>query len=238
MKTVVISQPMYFPWGGMHEQMRLADDYVDYNDVAFSKGSFTNRVQVKTPNGITWLTIPLAAMRLGQPICEAHVDERQNWRRKHRSTLSQAYARAPFVKDMLALVDEVFETCGDGLGELAYLSMRVTHRYFGFEKPYRWHDVQQMGVNGSSTRRVLDVVKALSGQVYVTGHGARHYLEHDLFEREGVEVRYLDYKKKAYPQLGREFTPFVSALDLVANCGKEGSQFICSSSTHWQQFLS
>ncbi len=57
--VVVISQPMLFPWAGMFEQIRLADVYVHYPDVQFSKGSFTNRVQVKTAGGSRWLTLPL-----------------------------------------------------------------------------------------------------------------------------------------------------------------------------------
>ena len=48
MTVVVISQPMLFPWVGMFEQIRLADVYVHYTDVQFSKGSFVNRVQIKT----------------------------------------------------------------------------------------------------------------------------------------------------------------------------------------------
>ena len=44
---VVISQSMFFPWVGFLEQLKLADVYVFYDDVQFSKGSFTNRVRVK-----------------------------------------------------------------------------------------------------------------------------------------------------------------------------------------------
>jgi hypothetical protein len=40
--TVVISQPMFFPWVGMLEQLKLADTYVHYDDVQFEKGSFSN----------------------------------------------------------------------------------------------------------------------------------------------------------------------------------------------------
>ena len=30
--TLVVSQPMYFPWVGMLEQIRLCDTYVFYDD--------------------------------------------------------------------------------------------------------------------------------------------------------------------------------------------------------------
>ena len=56
---VVITQPMFFPWAGLLEQLRMADIIVYYDDVQFSKGSFTNRVQIKTPFGKKWLTVPL-----------------------------------------------------------------------------------------------------------------------------------------------------------------------------------
>ena len=59
-KTVVISQPMFFPWVGIFEQIRLADIFVHFDDVQLPWGSsFINRVQIKTKDGIKWLTIPI-----------------------------------------------------------------------------------------------------------------------------------------------------------------------------------
>ena len=61
MKTVVISQPMYFPWIGIFEQIRLADVFVFYDDVQFTRG-FINRVQYKTPQGTGWITAEYAML--------------------------------------------------------------------------------------------------------------------------------------------------------------------------------
>ena len=47
MTRVVITQPMLFPWPGFFEQLCLADVYIYLDDVQFSKGSFTNRVQIE-----------------------------------------------------------------------------------------------------------------------------------------------------------------------------------------------
>jgi len=238
MHSVVITQPMYFPWIGMHEQMRLADDYVDYSDVAFSKGSFTNRVQIKTQAGSTWLTLPLQDVSLGQFIAEIALNEGQNWRKRHRSTLAQAYARAPFVADMLAIVDEVFDSTGNLLDEVTLRSMIAAHTNFGFARPLRYHSSHELGITGSGSERVLQIVRHLGGDCYITGHGAQNYLDHQAFSQSRIEVGYLDYQKCPYPQLHGDFTPFVSALDLVANCGREGRRFICSNTKPWQHFTS
>ncbi|SVE18770.1 uncharacterized protein METZ01_LOCUS471624, partial [marine metagenome] len=79
---VVISQPMYFPWVGMLEQMRLADVFVYLDDAQFSKGGFFNRVQVKTEQGTPWLTVPLAENKLGQALNQSRLAT-HDWHRKH-----------------------------------------------------------------------------------------------------------------------------------------------------------
>lgn len=229
---------MLFPWVGMFEQLRLADAYVHYDDVQFSKGSFTNRVQIKTARGSEWLTVPLRNFHLGQRILEVAVDNRQDWRQKHLKALSQAYAQAPFKNEMLALVEQVYREAPNTIGEVAMSSLMAIHRYFGFSRPTQFHQSSQMNIGSDSSARVLAVVKHLGGDVYVTGHGARHYLDHEWFEREGVQVDYIDYQMKPYPQLHGAFTPFVSTLDLIANTGREGASVFVSETIHWKEFLS
>ena len=73
---------------------------------------------------------------------------------------------------------------------------------------------------------------------YVTGLGARNYLDHQLFEDAGIRVEYMCYEKAIYPQLHGEFTPHVSILDLIANTGKEGVENIRSGTTYWKNYLS
>ena len=237
MKTVVISQPLYFPWVGMLEQMRLADVYVHYDDVQFSKGSFINRVQVKTAQGSHWLTVPLADVHLGQLIKDVRVADDHGWRKKHLATLAQAYARAPFAKDMLAMVDGVLHSGATTLCEVSIASMVALRDYFGLERPVEFHFASQLGIGGNNSPRVLEIVRHFGGTRYVTGHGARDYLDHEAFDAAGVRVEYLDYRKTPYPQQHGEFTPFVTALDLVANCGREGREGIASGAVYWKDFV-
>ncbi len=237
MKTVVISQPMFFPWVGLFEQMRLADVWVHYDDVQFSKGSFTSRVQVKTAQGSHWLSVPLRDLRLGQLIKEVVVDDGHDWRKKHLTTLAQAYAKAPHRDEMLALVEGVYRQSTAGISDLAIASLQALRDYFGLERPAEWHYSSQLGAGGHGSPRVLEIVQKLGGTRYVTGHGARDYLDHEAFDAAGVRVEYLDYRKTPYPQLHGEFTPFASALDLVANRGREGREVIASGAVYWKDFV-
>jgi len=254
MTRVVISQPMFFPWVGMFEQLRLADVYVHYDDVQFSKGSFTNRVQIKTIQGPKWLTLPVG-VHLGEAINQVRLAQvrlahaplarstRQspasaNWRARHLAFLAQAFAGAPHLEEALGLVRSVYESPHDQLCELVIASMEAVLGYFELAPAVRFLRSSQMNVPGSGWARVLEIVKRTEGDVYVTGHGARNYLDHEAFERAGVRVEYMDYERRPYPQLHGAFTPHVSILDLVANVGRAGRSVIASGTKPWREFLS
>lgn len=235
-RTVVISQSMYFPWVGLLEQVRLADVFVHYDDVQFTRG-FYNRVQIKTAHGIRWLTVPTRDRHRGQRIDEVRIDERDDWRAAHRTQLLAAYRRAPFLDDMLGVVDAVFAQPAASLADVSRQSILALAAYFGLDRDTRFLRSDEMAVPGSSSQRLHDLTAALGGTVYLTGHGARNYLDHDLFERSGIEVRYMEYARIPYPQLHGAFTPYVTGLDLIANCGREGAEVIRSGSVNWKDFI-
>jgi hypothetical protein len=234
---VVISQSMLFPWVGLLEQVRLADVFVHYDDVQFSKGSFCNRVQVKSATGVRWLTVPTQGLRLGQSIEEVRLADAADWVPRHLQLLRGSFDGAAHAADALELARAVYAAGDRTLGALARRSLLALVDYFGLAQGRRFIDVRDLDVPGASSERVLEVVRRLGGTTYVTGHGAAAYLDHEAFTRAGVAVEYMDYRKLPYPQLHGPFTPFVTALDLAANCGPAGVDCICSPSIPWETFL-
>lgn len=233
-RIVVVSQSMYFPWVGLLEQVRLADVFVHYDNVQFARGFF-NRVQVKTSSGRNWITVPLRDYHQGDLIDEVLVDDREDWRSKHRKILQHAYQKAPFRDDMLAIVDRVFNQDAPTLGGLSRYSILELVRYFNLPAP-DFLNARALNIGGSGSQRLCDIVNRLNGTIYVTGHGAKNYLDHQLFESSGINVRYMNYELTPYPQLYGEFTPYVSGLDLVANCGPEGARAVRSGTIDWRDF--
>lgn len=235
--NVVISQSMLFPWVGLLEQVRLADVFVHYDDVQFSKGSFVNRVQIKTAEGLRWMTVPLDGLQLGQRINEVRVAAAPGWKTRHLSMLERSLEGAPYAQDALQLVREVYAQDHPNLGALARTSLLALCKYLELDTDTRFIDVESMNLPGCSSDRVLQVVKALGGDNYLTGHGAANYLDHAGFAAQGVTVKYMDYQKRAYPQFHGPFTPYISGLDLVAHCGRAGKEVICSGTVDWSTFL-
>ncbi len=210
---VVISQPMYFPWVGFLAQMALADVFIWLDDVQFSKGSFTNRVQVKTARGVKWMSVPLENRGSFRRIRDLSASL-PNWHLSHRALLEQAFRSRPHSVDALAVFDEVdyaaplcdalvhsAETMASALGVL----------------PAKRTSTTELDVEGRSWERVLKLVKAVGGTEYISGHGGLSYLDHEAFEAAGVSVSYMDYAPHPWPQDEAPFTPYVTGLDLIAS---------------------
>ncbi|MFM1989534.1 MAG: hypothetical protein RJA99_2491 [Pseudomonadota bacterium] len=234
---IVISQSMLFPWVGLLAQVRLAQVFVHYDDVQFSRGSFVNRVQLKTARGVEWLTVPLQGHRLGQRIDEVRVAPQAAWLSRHLELLQRSLGDAPYAADALTLAHEVYAAGHDRLSDLACASTMALARYFGLDAGRRFIHAGELGIPGRSTDRVFGIVAALAGTSYVTGHGAARYLDHERFERAGIAVEYMDYRCDPWPQPHGAFTPYVSGLDLVARLGRAGGDRLALGTVPWRRFV-
>jgi hypothetical protein len=234
---LVISQPMFFPWIGFFEQIKLCDVYVHYNDVQYSKGGFTNRVQVKSSEGSKWLTVPLKNLHLGQRIDQVEINNELDWRTTHLDLLKRCYETAPYCLEMLKLVETVYSRDWELLDDLSQTTLNTVCEYFGFIGDIKFINIKDLNIGGASSERVLATTLKVKADTYITGHGASKYLDHSIFENSGVRVEYMDYQKTPYPQLFGEFTPYVSILDLIANVGKDGINWIHSETIYWKDFV-
>ncbi|MBA5778530.1 WbqC family protein [Stappia sp. F7233] len=234
MTTVVISQPMYFPWVGFFEQMALADIYVWLDDAQFSKGSFTNRIQVKIGNQRKWMSIPLAGKGSFTPICDLK-SSGNDWRRSHKALLEASLARRTRLSDALELYVRAIEI--SPLCDFLIASAEIPAAAMDV-LPAHIVRSSDMPTSGHSSQRVLDIVRKLGGTRYLTGHGAANYLDHEEFEKAGIEVDYMDYRPLPWPQPDGEFTPYVTVLDLIASVGaSEARHHLRGASMPWRRFV-
>ena len=90
-------QPAYLPWCGYFQRISMSDVFVILDEVQFEKNSFTNRNQIKTSNGVFWLTVPVRLKgHLSSNIKQIEISDNGQWAKKHWKTIKQNYLKAPF----------------------------------------------------------------------------------------------------------------------------------------------
>lgn len=178
--NIVISQPMFLPWIGMYEQLNLSDIFVHYDDVQFPQGrSFTNRVQIKTKDGIKWLTVPIDKKNSGKLIRETLISYNENWQEKHLSIIKQSFTKTKYKNDVLDLVGEVYSRKFETISELNIYAFELLASYLGLTKKFVLSS--SLNINTKSSQKLVDIVKSLNGAKYITGLGALNYIDYDSF---------------------------------------------------------
>jgi len=59
MKKLAIVQSNYIPWKGYFDLIAAVDEFILYDDVQYTRRDWRNRNQIKTPQGLQWLTVPV-----------------------------------------------------------------------------------------------------------------------------------------------------------------------------------
>ncbi len=235
-KNIVISQPMFLPWIGMFEQLNLCDTFVHYDDVQFPQGrSFINRVQIKTKDGIKWLTVPIDRRNSAKNINETLISYTEDWRDHHLSIIKHAFSKAKFKNDVMQIALFIYNQKFNTLSELNIMTFEYIANYFGIKKEFLLSS--KLNILGTSSERLLDIITKLDGNSYITGLGALKYIDYSIFELNNVKLKYMKYNCNKYNQLYDNFTPYVSILDLIANEGKDGVNYMNSKSIYWKEFI-
>lgn len=236
MTRIVILQPHFLPWLGVFDQIRLADIYVHFDDAAVPQGrSFASRVQLKTAEGQRWLTAPMRR-NSGDDFRTAAFDDEQPWRRKHVATLTQAFDQTQHWPVVQRLIDQLYAMDGASLGEWNMRAIESVAAQIGVNAEFVRSSV--INAPGAASDKLINTVRALGGDRYLTGHGARNYLDHEAFEQTGIDVEYVDYDIQPYDQRFGAFTPYVSCLDGLAYEGGDLARHLQSQPTPWRAFLS
>lgn len=216
---VAIVQSNYIPWKGYFDLIASVDRFILYDDMQFTRRDWRNRNKIKTPQGLTWLTVPvLSKGKYFQTVKDTRIDGAA-WAKKHWKSIETNYARSPHF-NMMA---DIFRPVYDGempnfLSELNTQLIRKVCEFLSIDAIVESSADYDL-VDGPSAR-LADVCKQVGADVYVSGPLARDYLDVSLFSSKGVEVEWFDYSGyPVYDQLWGEFEHGVSVLDLISNTG-------------------
>ena len=220
-KIITIHQPDFLPWLGFFDRWRRSDLYVALDDVQFLRRGWHHRDKIKTAQGPTWLTVPVKSKgRYDQLIRDVELDNGEPWRRKHLNALRGAYGKSPAFDRVFPRLEAVYGRDHSRLVDFSLDLLETLGEMLGIKTPIRLSS--ELALESSRTQRLVDLVKAHGGNVYLTGTGSRAYLEEELFQKEGIEVWWQEFEHPRYPQVHSGFEPGLSAVDYLMQCGGEG----------------
>lgn len=227
MKKIAILQSNYIPWKGYFDLISAVDEFVIFDEMQFTKRDWRNRNQIKTPNGIKWLTVPVKTKgSFNQKIIDTQIDGGE-WVENHIKSLEHNYSEAKFFNEILTIIKPIYlEKKFNYISDLNLEFIKAICNYLEIDTKIL--NSSDLGVlNDGKTDRLVDICKKLKGKIYVSGIAAKNYIEIDKFNKEKIKVEWFDYDGFVeYPQLWGEFSHNVTILDLLFNCGKKSKHYM------------
>ena len=226
-KVVVIHQPNYMPWIGFFSKIAKADIFIILDTAKFTKNGIIHRNKIRTKESWTWLTIPIENKYKGMAIKDVYLPRDRKWWGKHWRLILGNYGKA----NHFAEYKDFFEKIYSGKNYTRLQELNEVIIFYLFE----CFDIQPRIIRSSTlnlepslakTDLNLEIAKQVGGDVYISGMGGKKYLEEEKFEKEGIEIRYFEFKPFEYPQRWGGFEPYMSAIDLLFNVGEKAKDLI------------
>jgi hypothetical protein len=206
MKKIAILQSSYIPWKGYFDMIAAVDEFILFDDMQYTKRDWRNRNQIKTPQGVLWLTVPVASA--------------------HWKALAQNYRRAASFAEIAEWIEPLYLDAG--YTHLHQLNRRLIEAICG------WLGIKTTITNSwdypafeGKSERLAGLCAAAGGAEYVSGPSARNYIDEKVFAERGIKLTWFDYSGyPEYPQLWGRFEHGVTVLDLLFNCGKDAPRYM------------
>lgn len=225
MKAIIL-QPNYLPWMGYFGMIDIADVFVFYDDVQFSRQSWQQRNKIKSQNGNQiWLTIPIVR-KFGQNINQVRINKTLNWTRKHWGSLCQSYRKTPYFKSYKKEIENIYQESWDYLSDLNILIIKKISELLGGNIPKFVRSSELQNIKGKKTDRLLSILEKIEANEYISGPAAKDYIETEKFKEKDIKLYWFEYQHPIYPQVGKEFIFYLSTIDLLFNTGDEAINYI------------
>lgn len=230
---VSVIQSNYIPWKGYFDIIANSDVMVFYDDVQFTKNDWRNRNQIRTSQGLTWLTVPVGT-NINRLVNEVEIPE-HSWQAKHWKTIMVNYKKAAHFESIAPTIEAFYmDKKWTNLSEMnQYFIEKVSKDFLQINT--RFEKVENYSIKGDKQERLIDLLTQIGATEYLTGPTALSYINKNLFERNGIKVLVKEYNKyPPYQQRYEGYEGAVSIIDLLMCCGPNSREYAITENSFYE----
>ncbi len=199
-RIVSMHQPHYFPWLGLIAKIACSDIFIVLDNVQFEKNGWQNRTRYSTASGLKFLTLPVRQAGIiseNISIREIELADRSA-PAKHWKTLSQRYSKRPGWLRIEERLKAILVGDHEKLFPLCRMTTDLTFEIFRVKPKIIL--ASTLSIGGKKGDRVVNLVNAVEGTHYLSGVGAKEYLDPVAFDRAGLGLFFQEFNHPRYAQ--------------------------------------
>lgn len=231
MKKIAILQSNYLPWKGVFDLINRVDVFVFLEDVQYTTRDWRNRNKILTLEGAKWITVPIANKdKRTQLICEAEINNEENWQKKHFNAFQTNYGKAEYYKKYKWIIEDIYlNKSWSKISDLNIYATKLISKELGIKTEFV--NSKDLNTSGAKDDKLIEICKKLNCDYYLSGPAAKNYIVNEKFKNNSIELEYMEYEYPNYKQVFDPFNHNVTILDLIFNCGENAPYYIWGGET-------
>lgn len=219
---VAIHQPHYFPWEGYLNKIKRVDKFILMDEVQLTDSSPMYRHSLLTVKGEPkYITISFEKKDYKHKYYkDIHINKSIDWQTNHLNFFKENYAKSPFYREVIDAISPIFSTSYDYLCDVTIDTIMLLTRLFDIKTEIVKMSELDYPKESKKNQLVLDLCLAAGADYYLSGRGARKYMELEPFTEAGVDVEFQEFVQQPYPQHSTsEFVGGLTILDMMFSVG-------------------
>lgn len=215
---IAIMQPYFMPYIGYFQLMKAVDKYVIYDDVNYIKGGWINRNHILIDGKSKLFTISLSHASQNKLINEIYIVDDFI---KLKKTIRLNYAKAPFYKEVVNLLDQIFAFPDKLLSNFIFNSFKMVFEYIETGVDCILSSTLKKDNTLRGQDKVLAICNELGADTYINAIGGVGLYNKYEFQSKNIEIKFLKTNKMTYNQFGNKFVSDLSMIDVLMFNSKE-----------------
>ena len=210
-----IMQPYFFPYIGYWQLMNAVDKYVIYEDVNYINRGWINRNQILINGKGKMINLQLHNASQNKLINEVEVFNETIHREKLLKTLESCYKKAPYYSKAFHIIKDIILQDEKNLAKYLEYSIRKISEYLCMDTEIVVSSTLNKDNSLRGQQKIVEICKILSADEYINAIGGKDLYSYEVFEDNGMMLRFLHTDSIAYKQFHKAFVPNLSIIDVM-----------------------
>lgn len=207
-------QPYFLPYIGYFQLIAAVDLFIVYDNIKYTKKGWINRNRLLQNGRDVMFSLPLKSGSDSLDVCERELAADFN-RDKLLNQLKGAYRRAPHFEQTFPLVEQIMRYEDTNLFRFLHHSIVNTCEHLGITTEIRISSEIAIDHGLTSQNKVLALCEAVGATTYINAIGGMELYSKEVFLEKGIELKFIRSLPFEYEQLGNEFVPWLSIIDVM-----------------------
>lgn len=212
---VGIMQPYFFPYIGYWQMINAVDKYIVYDDVNFIKGGWINRNRILMNGEAKIINLKMNGASPNKLIKDVEVSDDVVYKKKLLRTIESCYKKAPYFSDVYSIIEDIINHDEKNLARYLEFVIRKVCEYLSIKTELIVSSSINKNNNMKGQEKVIEICKLLGADEYYNAIGGQELYSYEVFETQGINLRFLKTGTIKYKQFNNEFVPNLSIIDLI-----------------------